>query len=134
MSKIEKLYRSQILEEAKNPFHFEKFSEGVERVRAYNPICGDRFDLYLKDRELYFHGFGCAISKASTSFMIREIDGKSVQEGLEVIKEFLKNLEEREVIHSDRLKVFQDFENFKGRKECIILSWKVMKNFLENKS
>ena len=66
---LRKLYSEIIKEHNENPFHFEKISDAKNMIKAYNPICGDRFELYVdsqqnKIEKLHFHGFGCAISKA----------------------------------------------------------------------
>jgi len=131
MSDIDKLYQKRIIEEAKKPYHFEKKEEALGQIRAYNPICGDRFDLFIDDDSLHFHGFGCTISKASTSLMIRELEGKSRVESLTIVDDFLKNIDQKEEIKSEALRVFEKTDNFKGRKDCIILAWKAMKKYLE---
>ena len=133
---LDKIYQHRILEEAKNPFHFKKKEDVQYSDRAYNPICGDRFDLYFdmdenRISEVHFHGFGCTISKASTSFLLREITGKSKHDAIEIINDFLKSIDENDDIKADNLKVFENIENFKGRLDCILLSWKALKNSLE---
>ena len=131
MSELDQIYKKQILEEAKHPFHFEKREGSLEQIRAYNPICGDRFDLYLSENDLHFHGFGCTISKASTSFMLRRLEGKTDQEQLEIINEFLKSIDQNLSINDPMLKVFENKETFRGRLDCIILPWKALKEKLE---
>ena len=134
MSDIDKLYQKRIMEEAKNPYHFNKKEEAVKQIRAYNPICGDRFDLFMNEGAIHFHGFGCTISKASTSFMIRELEGKSKVDSLTIINEFLENIDLKKELKSEALRVFEKTDNFKGRKDCIILAWKAMKKYLEDEN
>ena len=133
---LDKIYQRRILEEAKNSFHFEKYEDAQYSDRAYNPICGDQFDLYFdmtenKISEVHFHGFGCTISKASTSLMLREITGMSKNDAIEFIKDFLQSIDDNTDIKAPSLKVFEKTENFKGRLDCIVLSWKALKNSLE---
>ena len=135
-SELDKIYQKKITAEAKSPTSFYEYKEAQYSERAYNPICGDRFDLYfdmnldLLDK-ICFHGFGCVISKASTSFMIKSIEGKSNKEALDIINGFLGCLKNEEENLKGELEVFNNAENFKGRLDCIELSWKSMKSFLE---
>jgi len=67
--KLKRLYQTVILKHNKAPFHYEKKETATHRLEAYNPLCGDRFDLYLDVKNgiieaIHFHGYGCAISKA----------------------------------------------------------------------
>ena len=76
------LYHPLILQHNKAPFHYEKQTSAPTQLDAYNPICGDRFQLYLdmKDQRIeqfHFHGYGCAVSKAATSVMITHLLGKN---------------------------------------------------------
>lgn len=132
MSDLDKIYQKVILDEAKAPYHFEKIEASTNRIRAHNPICGDRFDLYVEEKEIFFHGFGCTISKASASLMIRVLEGKSNIEALESINNFLRSIEEKKEINNEALRVFEKTYNFTGRIDCIILTWKAMKKYLEN--
>ena len=69
---IQDLYKGHILPENNSPYHFEANNNANTILEAYNPMCGDKYQLYLNlDNNIldpmHFHGFGCAISKASTS-------------------------------------------------------------------
>ena len=137
MSKnLDKLYQKVILEEAKNAFHFEIKEEYNFKERAYNPICGDRFDLYIdiennSIKDIAFHGFGCTISKASTSLMIKNLIGKSIPDAKQSVAEFLAAIQDQTQQLQGELKVFEKVENFKGRLDCIALSWTALKNYLD---
>lgn len=133
---LNKLYQKRILEEAKNAFNFEIKEEYTIQERAYNPICGDRFDIYIdidqgKLKDIAFHGFGCTISKASTSLMIKALVGKSVLEAKQIVSDFLSTMEGKPKELLADLKVFEKTNNFKGRMDCIVLSWTALKNYLE---
>jgi len=132
MSSLNLMYQKKLLDEAKNPYHFEKIEEATTIIRAYNPICGDRYDLYLGEK-IFFHGFGCTISKSSTSFMIRLLEDRNDQEKLELVRHFLRALREGLPISISTLKLFENKEHFKGRLDCIKLSWEVMEQYLSDK-
>ena len=83
--RLKKLYKEVILEHNDQPFFFEKNENATHVLKAYNPLCGDRFELFfeIKDNQiesLTFHGFGCAISKASTSVLVKKLKGKTIDE------------------------------------------------------
>ncbi|MEQ9230261.1 MAG: hypothetical protein RIF46_06225, partial [Cyclobacteriaceae bacterium] len=59
---IQQLYKVKILPENKEPFHFRKDEKAKEIVKAYNPMCGDKYQIYLGEKTNHFDGFGCAIS------------------------------------------------------------------------
>ena len=141
-SDLNKLYPAKIKALNESPFHFEKRENAGRTLKAYNPICGDRFQLYINPkeqviRELHFHGFGCAISKASTSMMVMTLEGKSFREALSLCNGFLRFLDGEKQDSDTPLP--EDFNTFSGlrdypeRHDCVALSWKEMKAFLESK-
>ena len=61
------------------------------KAEGYNPLCGDRFTVYLemegdKIREIGFQGAGCAISKASASMMTQSVKGKTQARGGKAVR------------------------------------------------
>lgn len=136
MEELTKLYSPFIKAQNEKPFHFEKKPEAEVTFKAYNPVCGDRYELFIaKSEEIYFHGFGCAISKASTSVMAKTLSGKLNHEALALCNEFLDFMDKK--IDAGRLTLGNDFIAFEGvhvfpeRYDCVTLSWKAMKKFLE---
>lgn len=129
---IQAAYKRLILPENKAPYHFEE-RDGARTVDAYNPMCGDKYKLYL-DEDVYFHGIGCAISKASTSLLLKEIEGKSEKEVIAFCKEFLDAVDASKPSEnfSEGLNVLIELKEFEGRVDCIQLSWKALLKHLEN--
>ena len=139
---LKKLYSEIIKRHNDSPYHFvNKLTESKDVVRANNPICGDRFDIFPnfnedKITQLHFHGFGCAISKASSSVLTKTLEGKSIDEALVICSSFM-NLLDNGSSYTEELP--NDFNAFTGvldfpeRYECAVLSWKEMKIFLELK-
>jgi nitrogen fixation NifU-like protein len=137
---LKKLYTQVIKAHNEAPFHFAKIENASAVVKAINPICGDRFEIYFdaesnKISTIHFHGFGCAISKASSSVMAKNLDGKKLQEAISVCNNFLKfinkELKEDGLTLPDEFLAFAGVHDFPERYECATLSWKVMKDFLE---
>ena len=125
------LYKKHILAENKDPFNFKKGGDEAVTVQAYNPMCGDKYHLYLGEEEGSFDGFGCAVSKASTSILLRNMDGKSDEEVKVLCEKFLEAFEnDEEVDLPEALKVLLELKNFDGRIDCIQLSWKALLDHL----
>jgi len=137
--KLKQLYKTVILKHNNQPFHYEKQEGAAHHLDAYNPLCGDRFNLYVDVKDgviesVYFHGYGCAISKASTSVLAKNLEGKTVEEALVICQTF------EEVVSPDsssenkneELEAFAAAKDFPGRLQCATLSWEAMKEFLNN--
>ena len=92
MDTIELIYQENILDHYKNPRNFGKIENASVHHHEYNPLCGDKIDIFLiideskKVVDVKFQGSGCAISQASASMLTEEIKGKSVEE----LKSFTK--------------------------------------------
>ncbi len=130
---IQVLYKEKIIPESREPYHLGRNEEANFKITAYNPMCGDKYFLDLekvngKIESGYFDGFGCAISKASTSILLRNIEGKEEYEVLEFCKNFLQQLESNspEKLEEETLNILAELRNFEGRMDCIKLSWEAL--------
>ena len=138
---LKKLYSEIIKLHNESPFHFEKKGNDSDVIKAYNPICGDRFELYVSQGkhkiQLHFHGFGCAISKAATSVLTKSLEGKTMEEALSLCDNFLsfinKELQDDQLILAADFLAFSGVHDFPERYDCATLSWREMKKFLEFK-
>jgi nitrogen fixation NifU-like protein len=124
------LYQDLILQHNKKPFHFAKAEEADYVIEAYNPLCGDRFKLYLNVgkgaiQEVHFHGYGCAISKASTSVLAKNLSHLPFDEALKMCEHFLEiiNSEDEIEVDNPEFKAFEAAKNYPGRDQCATLSW-----------
>lgn len=128
---IQRLYKEKILPENNEPFHFEKEENAREVVKAYNPMCGDKYQIYLGEKTNHFDGFGCAISKASTSLLLRNMEGKSEDQVRELCEQFLNAFETGDGSGlAEELQILVELKNFEGRLDCIQLSWKAVLDYL----
>lgn len=137
--RLKQLYKEVILRHNAQPYHFEKVEEGLI-VEANNPLCGDRFRFFLEvDKErvvkAHFHGFGCAISKASASILTQRLEGKTISEAKDFCSFFLDYIEgeNREAISDDAIEAFAAVDEFPARKDCAALGWKAINDYLSNK-
>ena len=80
------MYREVILDHYKNPRFNGELDPADISYQDDNPLCGDmiRIDLRIDDNnrviECAFSGQGCAISQASASMLMEDIQGKSLEE------------------------------------------------------
>lgn len=135
---LKKLYNDLILKRQRDPGNFEKNESAQIILEAYNPLCGDQFKLYLDfdnnviSKASYF-GYGCALSKASTSLLVEHLTGKSGQEVLEYVQNYYQQLEDDNEHRSELIKALSLAEKFPGRKQCVILSWDTVGKFIQKK-
>ncbi|WP_208597653.1 Fe-S cluster assembly sulfur transfer protein SufU [Desulfogranum mediterraneum] len=140
------LYQAVILDHYKNPRNFRKMDEQTCSHQGFNPLCGDRLEVYLKIgqgnstiEDISFEGEGCAIFKASASLMTEALKGKNIAAAEQLFEEFrrllLKQLDpDREPHHLGKLKVFSGIWQFPVRTKCASLAWHTMKAALEGKT
>lgn len=132
--RLNKLYQETIRQESKAPYHFEKRNLELE-LEAYNPFCGDQYQLFLGVRdarieEAYFYGYGCSISKASTSVLIRKLEGLSLEEALGLSTHFFQQLAKADIKAEAPYAAFAFAQQFPGRAQCATLSWESLQQYL----
>ncbi|MFT6828485.1 MAG: nitrogen fixation NifU-like protein, partial [Roseivirga sp.] len=80
--------------------------------------------------------YGCAISKASTSVLTKQLIGKELKEIERVIDDFLKILDPAEaqspeqITDEEELLAFAAARAFPERLDCANLSWKAVKDLV----
>lgn len=141
MAELRDLYQEVILEHSKAPRNFRQLAEG-QHAEGFNPLCGDRFIVFLKlDNDMVtdvsFQGSGCAISKASASMMTQAVKGKSKTEAEKLFDAFHKLVTTGES-NGDKsalgkLQVFSGVSEFPMRVKCASLAWHTLKAALDGK-
>lgn len=131
--------RSIILDNYQNPYHRCRYDEDNNYIKlnSRNISCIDNIDLYIKMdgniiKEIYFDGEACVISISSTSIMSRLLEGKTIDEALEIISNYRDMIEEKEY-REDILEeaiVYDDVAKQPSRKKCATLSWRGLYNKL----
>lgn len=143
MDELRELYQQVILDHNKNPKNFGKIEAANRTAEGYNPLCGDRIDLFLhvEDdviKDISFQGNGCAISKSSASVMTTVLKGKPVAEAERLFRKFQKLITgEAEAIDVDelgKLAIFAGVREFPLRVKCAGLAWHTMVAALKNES
>ena len=126
------LKRSIILDNYQNPSNRKRQDNNSDYIKlnSRNVSCIDNIDLYIKlnnniIEDITFEGEACVISISSTSIMTNLLIGKSIDEALEIIKNFDNMIEEKEY-NKDLLEeaiVYDDVSKQPSRKKCASLSW-----------
>lgn len=125
------LKRTIILENYQNPFHKGLIDEnGYIKVTANSDSCIDEIHLMVKieDNKIidaYFDGEACAICTSSTSLMIENIIGKTIEEAKEIYTDFYNMIDEKEYNEDNlnSLNAYSDIAKQPNRKRCAILPW-----------
>lgn len=137
-SKIKELYQQVILKHNKAPVRYEKWEDAPIVIEAYNPLCGDRFTLYLnieneRVQTVRFHGYGCAISKAATSVLVKKIEGAALEEVLALCEHYAALLDPeipKPAEVDPELAAFIGARQFPARLACANLSWEHLRAYL----
>jgi nitrogen fixation NifU-like protein len=145
-NELRELYQQVILDHNKSPRNFKRLETANHYAEGYNPLCGDRIDVYIKlndDKieDVSFMGSGCAISKASASLMSTMVKGKTIEETDKIFEKFHHLItgkigEEVDAAEAGKLAVFAGVREFPSRVKCASLAWHTLISALkeENKT
>ena len=144
---LKELYQDIILEHGKNPRNFGKCEGHNFEAKGYNPLCGDKIQIFLKlnkDKKvenLSFKGSGCAISMASTSIMTELVHGKSHRVAKKIVDEFLKmaksgsEIQTKDLDEDQKTKIMSlsGVKQYPMRVKCATLGWHTLVSAIEGK-
>lgn len=141
MADLRDLYQEVILEHSKAPRNYRKLEGAQRKAEGYNPLCGDRFTVYLQMdgdsiQDIGFQGSGCAISKASASMMTQSLKGKTRAQADELFHRFHNVVTGQPPTSGDqpelgKLTVFSGVCEFPARVKCATLAWHTLQAALE---
>ncbi len=139
MSDLSDLYQEVILDHNRTPRNFRVLDRPTHRAEGFNPLCGDRLDLFVNvdaDRiaDIGFQGSGCAISRASASLMTDALKGRSLGEARDLFQRFHQMVTtppDVSVEDLGKLSVLSGVREFPVRVKCASLAWHTMKAALE---
>ncbi len=140
MADLRDLYQEVILEHSKAPRNYREMKSAGKKAEGYNPLCGDRFTVYVdmdgdSIRDITFQGSGCAISKASASMMTQSLKGKTRAEAAELFGRFHNVVTGKSKGNDElgKLAVFCGVSEFPTRVKCATLAWHTLQAALEDK-
>lgn len=129
---VRELYRSVILDHARNPRHFGKVANPTHTAEGINLVCGDKLHLFLEVRsdtidDASFEGSGCAISLASASLMAERIIGRSISEATRDAETVDSSLhgDSTDALPGD-LEALKGVRGYPSRVKCATLAWRAL--------
>ena len=138
IEQLDELYREVILDHFKSPTHSGELPEAQIKVDGANPLCGDEltFHLQLADgriAQVRFRGKGCAISQAATSMLAGQIEGKTIDQTIQIIetmKALMQGQDPDPSVDLGDLEALAGVRKFPVRVKCAALSWNVVEQGL----
>ena len=137
-TELQNLYQEVIIDHNNRPCNFRKIDDATASAEGYNPMCGDRFTVYLKLNhgiidDISFEGVGCAISKASASIMTSELMGKTQKQALDIFQSVHLMLTDKSASEVDldelgKIAVLSGVWQFPMRVKCASLAWHAMRS------
>lgn len=134
-------------QDIKREIIMDHYSNPKNRVRTEDPdyikfntnnsSCIDNLDIYVKIKDdiiqdIVFDGEACAISISSTSIMITNLIGKTIDDALQYIANFEAMIEEKtydEEMLNEAI-VYEDIYKQSNRKTCALLPYTGIKKAL----
>lgn len=136
---IDDLYQEIIIDHSRRPRNFRPLEDANRLAEGYNPLCGDRCKIFLKEADgviekIGFQGAGCAISTSSASLMTEALKGRTVAEAAELLERFLALVTQDQDAPADlgKLVVFSGVREFPVRVKCATLAWHTLRAALRD--
>jgi len=138
-SELATLYQDIIIDHNKSPRNFREIPPPRHEADGYNPLCGDRLNVYLTldgDRisDVSFKGSGCAISVASASLMTEALKGRTVTEAEALFEQMHALLTGQETASPDielgKLEALAGVRAYPSRVKCATLAWHTVQSAL----
>jgi len=133
--------RSIILDNYQNPNNKRVSGTDYIKINTRNVSCIDNLDIYLKIedniiKDISFEGEACVISISSTNILTNLLIGKTKEEGIYLIDNYLKMINEEEYDKEvlKELLVFDDTSKQTSRIKCATLSANGIKDYLEKEN
>ena len=142
MVDLRDLYQEVIVDHNRNPRNFGKLDDADRVAEGYNPLCGDRLNLYVKladsrIADVHFDGSGCAISVASASLITDALMGKTLTDAERMFKNFHYLMTDEhtpdpgQVTQLGKLAALLGVREYPARVKCATLCWHTLHSALE---
>ena len=142
MFDLKDLYQEVIIDHNRSPRNFGKLENPTQVAEGYNPLCGDKLNLYLTTEDdlitdVSFDGSGCAISVASASLMTDSLKGKSIKEAEQLFEKFHDLIMKEEKPDQEqmqslgKLAALAGVKEYPARVKCATLCWHTLHSALQ---
>ena len=132
------LKRSIILDNYQSPNNKHTSDDSYFKINTRNVSCIDNLDIYLKIedniiKDISFEGEACVISISSTNILTNLLIGKTKEEGIYLINNYLKMINEEEYDKDllEELLAYEDIYKQPARKKCATLAILGIKDLIE---
>jgi nitrogen fixation NifU-like protein len=139
---LKDLYRDVIIDHNRHPRNFGRLEQADAHAEGFNPLCGDRLELYLaldgeRISDLRFEGKGCAISVASASLMTETLKGRTraeAQRYFDAVHGLLTRADYTPPLDLGKLAALSGVREFPVRVKCASLCWHTLNAALARQS
>jgi len=142
MFDLQDLYQEVIIDHNRSPRNFGKLDDATQVAEGYNPLCGDKLNLYLKTEDdvitdVSFDGSGCAISVASASLMTDSLKGKTIEQAEQLFQDFHnlimeeENPGEEQMQSLGKLAALAGVKQYPARVKCATLCWHTLRSAMQ---
>jgi nitrogen fixation NifU-like protein len=139
---LKDLYRDVIIDHNRQPRNFGRLEPADAHAEGFNPLCGDRLDLYValdgeRLKDLKFEGKGCAISVASASLMTEALKGRTRAEARRYFDEVHALLTQPghvPTLELGKLAALSGVREFPVRVKCASLCWHTLNAALDQQA
>ena len=139
---LRELYQEVIIDHGRHPRNFKVLEGYTHSQKGYNPLCGDRLELFLRIppgpqpiiEAASFQGEGCAISMASASLLTESLKGKTPEDAKVLFQQFHQLLTgDHNCPGPDlgKLEVLTGVRAFPTRIKCATLAWHTLLGALD---
>ncbi len=133
------MMREIIMDHYSSPSHKKTPTlEGYKEIHASSTNCIDDFTLYIKSEnnvitDALWDGVACTISSASTDILCEQAIGKSYEDAMYMIEQYLNMIEEKPYDEKvlDEAIVFVNTGKQAARIHCATMGWTAMKDLIK---
>ena len=136
---LSSLYQEVILDHYRRPRNKGHLEGATHSITMNNPLCGDVIELQLDvkgDRidRARFEGRGCSISQAAASMMTRQLEGRTLDQALELAAKFTRLMHGEGGLSDDEelgdLRALAGVARFPVRIKCALLGFNCLEELL----
>lgn len=137
-SDLRDIHQLIILDHDARPRNYRALPDATQASEAYNPLCGDRYRIYLRIvgevvETATFDGHGCAVSRASASIMTEMVTGLSRTMADAVAASAIRFLTSGAVDDPSGLgdlSALEGIHRIPSRQRCAVLAWTALQSAL----
>ncbi len=122
--------------------HFGQMDLSDGDAVGYNPICGDRYHVFVRVaarsiEKIQFHGYGCVLSRASASMMAGSLASVKLAAAIELVDQttaaIVNGTAPPNQVDGDLIALMHVHEH-PSRLKCVLLPWQAASRAIRNAS